>query len=373
MQNTGLFGLGAGAVLGQVEYAGDANFITNNGKGVVEVMGSTREDPAIFGYAGANGSGARTIENSLGRSDNHAQLIIGSGKDAATFEIIGGLVNVNNYASGSVTINPGAMLALLTNDNGSSQPPGNSMSRPAKLTNAGECYLAGQLRVQANHAGFAGIENSGTLTIRGDQAGVERLPNSAGPGSMYETRFSAEILNLPGGLVQGVGALTYINRTENNEGRFLRIYNRGILAPGIAGGHGDESYGSLILKDVNVRFGAFILPPSPRGSQISNPIAATPPGPGTLKIGIGGPPNAPGRYDSLTLTGTGDCGQVEFIQGDGNALNIVPNAGFVPRGTYRIVTAASVVGTFDTLQYNGAPQVPYTVNYLPGGIEVTFR
>jgi len=74
----------------------------------------------------------------------------------------------------------------------------------------------------------------------------------------------------------------------------------------------------------------------------------------------------------LTLTGSDDVGQLELIAGDRNTLNIVPSGGFPPHGTYRIVTATSVAGKFDTLQYNGAAQAPYTVNYLPDGIEVVF-
>ena len=169
--------------------------------------------------------------------------------------------------------------------------------------------------------------------------------------------------------------LKKLNSTENKEGRYLQLTNFGTLAPGEpASGQAQESFGALVLRNANARFGAFappvktpkpVTPPPP-------PIPATPPQPGILRIGIGGPPNAPGRYDTLTLTGSDDYGQLELIKTEGNTLNIVTSAGFTPHGTYRIVTAVSVVGTFDTLQYNGAAQAPYTVNYLPDGIEAVF-
>jgi len=377
LQNSGVLELGAGVVLGQTEYAGVENSLTNTGKGVIKVIGGARDEPVTFGYAGPYGTGKRIVENGAARGNSQAQLIIGNGKDTSTLAVIGGQVEMTNFAGSNVEIQPGATLALLTSDSGSAQPAGNSTGREAKLTNAGEVLLAGQLRVQNNQGAFAGIENSGKLTIRGDQAVVERLPNSAGPGSFYEaTRFSAQILNHPGGVVQGAGTLTYTNSTGNKEGRFLRIFNLGAIAPGASAGQGGESFGPLILRNVNVRFGTLTFPRNPPGTRPGapppKPIPATPPQPGILRIGIGGPPTTPGSYDTLTLTGSDDYGQLELIQTEGNTLNIVPGAGFTPRGTYRIVTAASVVGTFDTLQYNGAPQAPYTVNYLPDGIEVVF-
>jgi len=373
LQNSGTLGLGVGTALGQSEYAGVDNSLVNTGKGVIEIIGSTREEPVTFGYSGPNGTGNRVIENGAARGDSHARFIVGSGKDAATFAVIGGQVNMTNFAGSSVEIQPGAMLALLTNDSGDSQPTGNSIPRTAKFTNAGDLLLAGQLQAQSNHAAFTGIENSGTLTIRGDQAAVERLPNSAGPGSSYNAdRYSAQILNRPGGVVQGAGTLTYTNSTGDKEGRLLRIFNLGTMAPGA----GNGEYGALILHNVSVRFGGYTIPQpppgTPRNAPQPQPVAAIPPQPGILQIGIGGASFSPGRYDTLTLTGADDCGRLELVKGDGNTLNIVAGAGFIPHGTYRIIMAASVAGTFDTLQYNGAAQVPYTVNYLPGGVELVF-
>ncbi len=377
LQNSGVLELGAGATLGQSEYAGVENSLANTDNGVIKVMGGTRDQPVTFGYVGPGGTGKRTVENGSARGDSQAQIIIGNGKDTSTFAIVGGQVSVTNFAGSGITINPGAMLALLTNDSGSTLPTGNSLTRIAKLANSGDLLLAGQLRVQSNHAGFTGIENGGKLTIRGDQAVVERLPNSAGPGSLYETKYTAQILNRPGGLIQGIGTLTYTNNTGDKEGRFLRIFNLGTIAPGVRDGKGVETFGPLVLRNVNVRFGSATIPPRPQGTPAGAPLPKPVPVPSTqpnvLQIGIGGPPNAPGRYDTLTLAGADDCGQLELIKTGGNTLNIVTGAGFTPHGTYRIVTATSVAGTFDALQYNGAPQVPYTVNYRPDGIEVVFR
>ena len=54
-------------------------------------------------------------------------------------------------------------------------------------------------------------------------------------------------------------------------------------------------------------------------------------------------------------------------------LNVVPAAGFTPRGSFRIATARSVKGTFTTLQLNGRPTEAFTVNSLADGIEVVFK
>ena len=76
------------------------------------------------------------------------------------------------------------------------------------------------------------------------------------------------------------------------------------------------------------------------------------------------------NYSSLQVTGDKDSGNFNLAAGEANVLNIVTPAGAVPHGKYRIVTAGSVKGTFTTLQYNGQSRAPYTVNYLPDGIEV---
>jgi len=266
--------------LGQSDYAGVENRLTNTGQGVIKVIGGTQDQPVTFGFVGPNGTGKRIVENGTVRGDSRAQLIIGDGKDTSTFTIIGGQVDATNFAGSSVQIQPGATLALLTSDSGDTRPSGNSPPREAKLSNAGDLLLAGQLRVQSNHAAFTGIENSGKLTIRGNQAVVERLPNSAGPGSLYDAgRYSAQILNKPGGLLQGSGTLTYTNGTGSTEGRLLRVFNVGTLAPGeSAAGQAREAFGSLILHNVSVRFGGFTFPRPPPGNaqrDVANCIRTT--------------------------------------------------------------------------------------------------
>ena len=67
-----------------------------------------------------------------------------------------------------------------------------------------------------------------------------------------------------------------------------------------------------------------------------------------------------------------DTGRFELADGVANTLNVVTPAGVIPHGKYRIVTAGTVKGTFAALQYNGKSPVPYTVQYLPDGINVEF-
>ncbi len=376
LANGGVIELGPGAILGQSDYSGAVNTIYNSsGKATIKVIGSTPDEPAVYGFVNPDNTGKRTIESGSGRGDVHAQLIIGSGQDSATFNIIGGSVNVNNYLNSEVNIQPGATLALLTNDNGSTD---NNFPREVKVTNTGNMLLAGNLRLQGNGGSFAGIENHGKFTIHGDKAEIEHLPNSTGPLAWYNAfKYPVQILNAAGGVLQGVGTMTFTNSTGNTEGRLMRVYDQGILAPGeAADGPSPETFGQLILNNVSLRLGGFILPYPPRGTPPTAPppppVAGPTPKPGTLQIGIAGPPTDPAHFDSLTLTGADDAGALELIAGNGNVLNIVTPAGFTPQGTYRIITATSVVGTFETLQFNGAAQVPYKVNYLPNGIEVVF-
>jgi len=381
LKNSGEIDLGAGVVLGQADFASQDNVLTNTGKGVFKVIGSTPDHPASFGYAVGYASlkqtGKRIFENGTADGKSHAQFVIGDGKKTSIFTVIGGQDNLTNFAGSRVEINPSGMLALLTNNNG--LPSRQSVNRDAKVANAGELLLAGLLRLQGNLFGFTGIENSGTLTIHGNQAVLECLKSSDKASNF--TKPSC-VLNQPGGLLQGSGKLTYINSTGKENARYLQLNNLGTIAPGErAVGQTPELFGALALHNANVYFGAFTIPPRPPGMQANAPlpIAATPPQPGILRIGIGGPPTAPDQYDTLTITGPGvdfpgqlNQGQLTLIKGDGNTLNVVPSAGFTPHGTYRIVSATSVVGTFDTLQYNGTAQAPYIVNYLPDGIEVVF-
>jgi hypothetical protein len=374
LENSGELDLGAATLLGQSDIAIGDNTLKNTGKGVLKVLGSTPDRPATFGYVAQGATGKRIIENGTADGKSQAQFIVGEGQDTSTLTAIGGQVHMTNFAGGSLQVNPGAMLALLTNDNGSTHAYN---ARDAKITNAGDFLLAGQLRLQGNFVSFVGIENSGTLTIQGDKVVLERLPNSTGAGGFYNNTNLAQILNQPGALLQGSGDLTYLNSTGNEGGRYLEVTNLGTIAPGkAASSQAPESFGQLTFSNATVYFGVFTIPELPRfapkGTPQPGPVPASPAKPGILRIGIGGPPTAPDHFDTLTITGTDDDGKLELMKGEGNTLNIVTPAGFAPHGTYRIVTAAAVDGTFDTLQYNGAPQVPYTVNYRPDGIEVVF-
>ena len=224
-----------------------------------------------------------------------------------------------------------------------------------EVPSAGKLLLAGLLRVQGSFNGITGIVNSGTLTIRGEQVVMERLPGRSMLAGWYgATINSSQILNQPGGLVQGVGTFTYTNSTENPEGRYLRLVNLGSISPG-----GDQP-GQLTLANVNVQFGEEDIQPT---ADNKTPSVKEP---GLLRIQILGP----AKYSSLRVTGTGDTGRFDLADGVANTLNVVTPDGVLPRGTYRIVTAAAVKGTFATLQYNGKAPVPYTVQYLPDGITV---
>jgi len=367
--NGGELNLGQGAMLGQSEFAAMPNAIYLGGPaGAIDVVGSTPDQPAVFGFTAPNATGRRDIANG-------GRITVGSGRDASVFNIVGGIVTINNSAAGVVAIKPGAVLGLITNDNGSTN---NNTPREARIVNAGNVLLEGFLRLQGNAYAFAGIDNHGKVTIQGDRAGIEHMPNSTGPAGTYNAfRNPSQIMNEVGGLLQGIGTLTYTNSTGNLEGRLMRIYNLGTIAPGqLATGKAADAYGALNLHNVDVRFGAFIFPPAPPGAPRNAPplpaVAGNPPKPGTLQIGINGPPTSASQFDALTLSGSDGVGVFELLKGDGNILNIVTSGGFTPHGTYRIVTATSVAGTFETLQYNGAAQVPYKVKYLPYGIEVVF-
>ncbi|MGB8354635.1 MAG: LamG-like jellyroll fold domain-containing protein [Chthoniobacteraceae bacterium] len=367
--NGGVLKLGQGAILGQSEFAAMPNAVYIGGPaGGIDVAGSTPDQPAVFGFIAPNGTGRRDIANG-------GRITVGSGQDASVFNIVGGIVTINNSAAGQIAIKPGAVLGLITNDNGSTN---NNTPREVRIVNGGNVLLEGFLRLQGNGGGFAGIDNHGKLTIQGDRAGIEHMPNSTGAAGWYNAfKASSQILNEAGGVLQGIGTLTYTNSTGNPEGRLMRIYNLGTITPGQpSGGKGVDAYGALTLHNVDVRFGAYTFPPPPPGTPRDAPplppVATNPPKPGTLQIGIGGPPTSANQYDTLTLSGTGGVGVLELLKGDGNILNIVTSKGFTPHGTYRIVTATSVAGTFETLQYNGAAQIAYTVKYLRDSIEVVF-
>lgn len=349
--NQGLLELGAGAYLGHVKFAlGDNQFI-NSEKGIVKVVNATREQPAIFGGISSEQNRKRTIFNGVPDGSSPAQIVIGDGKDASTFRVQGGEVVIWNRKGATVDIQAGARLALITNDAGSRH---RFEGRSAQLNNEGNVRLAGELQVQGNHAGFTGIENYGAVTISGDQAAVDRLQASTGPGAFYKMEEnSAMIRNNAGGLVQGSGTLTYLNHTESDEGRSLRLINKGILTPGT-----DAVPGQLTFKNVDVLIG-FVSEKHPAQG-------------GTLQIDIAGPATDPKKFDSLKLASAVDAGKFEIVPGAPSTLNVVPANGITPKGTYRIVTATGITGTFDTLQFRGQTPVPYTVNYLPDGIEVVF-
>ena len=396
LENSGTIEFGTGVVIGQAENAGgDALLINKSGE--IRVTG---DEPVLFGLIDETRCGKRRIENGIipetakpeqpqpipaGLSP--ARFIIGTGKDKANLTSTGAEVVFANAAGSRLEIMSGASLYLITNDNGSNHP---FNSRTARVTNKGDFVLAGTLRVQGNHGGYTGIENGGILIVKGDNATLERMRNSSGPGGTYhEEDTCARISNGTDGVIQGTGKLTYINSTSRDAGRFLRITNSGTINPGetTGGAQGSpETFGQLKLHNVILRFGN--LPPREKGAKEKKKakgddtyelLAGVENTAGTLRIDIGGPATDAQRYDSVALTGDvkpdeGKTGIFELLEGAGAKLNIVPQKGVTPRGTYRIVSASSgVYGRFQTLQYNGsADAVPYTINYLPNAVEVVF-
>jgi hypothetical protein len=207
--------------------------------------------------------------------------------------------------------------------------------------------------VQGNHGGFIGIENRGRVVVQGDLAMIVRPQNSCGPGGFYKIDVSnTQLVNHEGSTIEGSGTLAHINKTEQKEMEALRVLNFGIISPG------GEQPGKLVFADANVRFGSV-----PEKGAADTKMRA-----GLLRILIAGAAN----HSALEVTGAEKSKTFTLVEGAANTLDIVTKSGLKPRGTFRIVTAGEVKGTFANLRYNGADQVPYTVNYLAHGIEVVF-
>ena len=337
LHNSGTLQMGSGSVIGHAEgSAGDA-LLANTGQVLVD--GGDVQNPVAFGLVHPNTTGNRTVVNGSPDGAAKASFTIGDGRTPSVFRVMGGQTEFSNHADSSLQILTGSTLELLTNDNGSGHAFNN---RKAFLANEGDLLLAGLLQVQGNHGGSTGISNKGRLTIQGAQAGVERLMSSAGPGAFYDAEVTSSFLhNLEGGVVQGTGTFTYTNHTGVDVGGYLRLINQGCLSPG-----GDQP-GRLTFANVNVKF-----------AEAS----------GALRIAITGPQ----ACSSVEVTGEGASGGRFELDSGKSWLDVVTPAGAVPHGTYRIVTATAVSGTFAALQFNGKISTAYKVNYLPDGIEVVF-
>jgi len=329
--NTGTLELGARVLLGQPVFAVGENAMANTGNGIITVL----DGPATFGCAGPSSNGKRVVTNGEAAGANRAQLLIGSGKDAASLTIVGGNCYLDNAATGNLEIRAGATLALTTNDNGSVHKFNN---RDARLTNAGTTVIAGKLTLQGNHGGAVSIENSGALNIRGDNAVFERLMSSCGPGGYYSTETGARLSVAPTGTLTGNGTLTYLDKTDSNAARYLSVDVKGIVSPGEKLGE----IGKLAFNAVQMRLS------------------------GILAITIADAQ----KCSMLQVSGAGDTGQLTI--GPGSILNIATTKDVTPHGTYRIISAKSVSGKFEKLCCNGNNNVPYTVNYLADGVEVVF-
>ncbi len=132
--------------------------------------------------------------------------------------------------------------------------------------------------------------------------------------------------------------LTYLNKTDSKEARYLSVDIKGAVSPGIT----TDDIGKLELNTAQ--------------------LSLT----GTLNIDIADA----NRYDSLQLSGEGDTGKLTLNAG--SVCNISPVKDVVLHGTYRVITAKSVTGKFDKLTFKGTNEVKYSVNYLPDGVEVVF-
>ena len=337
LENRGTLELGAGTVLGQLVFAGREMELVNSGRGVIRVVGSSAEQPAAFGALSPEGNGKRLVKNGESDKPSETRFLIGTGKDRAVFRVQGGNVTFVNF--GSAEIAAGATLALLTDDSGSSHKFNN---REAKFDNSGAVRWAGRLQVQANHGGFAGIGSAGTITIEGDAVEFERLQSSCGPGGHYDAvETASRFVVTKTGTLEGTGRLRYLNATGVASMQSLPVRCAGLLSPGSAGG-----IGRLAFDDANLELS------------------------GTLRIDLAGPAPDPAKTDTIVFAGEG-AGVIE-IKPEA-VLNVVPAAGFTPRGTFGIATARSVKGTFKTLHLNGRPTEAFTVNSLADGIEVVFK
>jgi hypothetical protein len=335
--NRGTLELGAGTVLGQLAFAGRDMELVNSDRGVIRVVGSSAEEPATFGVLSPETNGKRFVKNGESDMPSETRFLIGSGKDRAVFRMQGGHVTFVNF--GSAEIAAGATLALLTDDSGSTHKFNN---RQAKFDNSGAVRWAGRLQVQGNHGGFAGIESGGTITIAGDAVEFERLQSSCGPGGHYDARETASrFVVTKTGTLEGTGRLRYLNATGVASMKSLPVRCAGLLSPGSAGGIGRLEFDNASL-------------------ELS----------GTLRIDLAGPAADPATSDVIVFASEGS-GFVEITPEA--VLNVVPAAGFTPRGTFRIATARSVKGTFTTIHLNGRPTEAFTVNSLADGIEVVFK
>lgn len=351
LQNIGTLQLGGGTVISHPEGSQGDGVLSNTGQ--VLIGGGNAQNTAVeFGLVHPASTGKRIVENGSPDGAAKARFTIGGVQNPSIFRVMGGQTEFYNYAGSSLQIPSGSTLELLTNDNGS-----NHMfnSRKAFLINEGELLLAGLLQVQGNHAGVTGISNKGVLTIEGAMAGIERLPSSAGPGAGYWDVNASQLLNLEGGVLQGTGTFTYTNHTGSPDSSYLRFFNMGRISPG-----GDQP-GKLIFANVNIQLGG-------GNTQPTEDVKSLLKGPGLLRILIASPTN----YSSLQLTGETNNGRFELAGGEANTLNIVAPQDALPHGTYRIVSAKAVKGTFAILQLNGQASTAYTVNYLADGIEVVF-
>ena len=341
LENRGTLELGAGIVLGQLDFAGRDMELVNSGRGAIRVVGSSAEQPAAFGALSPAGNGKRLVKNGEGDKPSETRFIIGTDKDHAVFRMQGGNVTFANF--GTAEIAAGAMLALLTDDSGSSHK---FLNREAKFDNNGAVHWAGRLQVQGNHGGFTGIESGGTITIAGDAVEFERLQSSCGPGGHYDAvETASRFVVTKTGTLEGTGRLRYLNATGVPSMKSLPVRCAGLLSPGSAGG-----IGRLEFDDANLELS------------------------GTLRIDLAAPaadPAAdPAKTDAIVFASEGS-GVVEITPEA--VLNVVPAAGLTPRGTFRIATARSVKGTFTTLQLDGQPTKAFTVNSLADGIEVVFK
>lgn len=330
LSNTGTFELGDNTLLGQVLFAEGDNNLTNQGNGVIKVL----DGSSTFGCITGN-NGKRIVSNGDATGATKSKLLLGDGNKAASLIITGGNCYLNNLATGTVEINAGAELALITNDNGSVHK---FINRDARFANDGNLLLAGKLSLEGNHGGSVSIENAGILTIKGDKATFNRLRSSCGPGGFYDLTTSARINVSATGMLKGSGVLTYVNSTDSDLARMLMVDVKGNLSPGDEG----AVIGKLAFNTVQMTLS------------------------GILNIDV----EDANKYDTLQLSGAGDTGKL--ILAAGSTLNINSANKAALHGIYRIVTAKQITGKFEKVSFNGANEVAYTVNYLPDGVEVVF-
>jgi len=315
----------------------NSDIILTNGSattaGTVNIRGN-----ALFGRTTPSSSLTAIFNN--GAADSTGSLLdIGDGTTAITFTIGNSNASLQNFSGNTVRIRSNATLLLASVQN-------TAVNGNATFTNSGSFIQSGKLQFRSNQSGGTRIfTTSGSHKISGTGAVIESLANS-------NNGTATAIAYTNTGLLGGSSAadkLTYTNTSGNvANGVLTMAVAGGQFAPGNgSNGSGATSVGSLGFENINLTFS----------------------GNSTLTFDIGGTAGS-GLFDSVVFTGNGGV----FTLGGSETLDIRLVNGFSSvGGTYTLVDATSVMGTFGSLLFNGAAVGDaYTIIYGTDSISITF-